>query len=112
MNNASQNKFQSEQLRAVREHLTDSEKKALSRLTMRFGAWMLFLASIGPTTAALHGTFRIVLVVVWAVLFLGSFIFIMSSLGNFYCSTDWGKQHGYSSKTFRFFELPQIKIRK
>jgi hypothetical protein len=109
MNQASQNKFQSEQLRAVREHLTDSEKKALSRLMTRFGVWMLFLASIGSTTAALHGTFGIVLIAVWAVLFFGSFIFMMSSLSKFYCSTDWGRQHGYSPKTFRFFELPQIR---
>lgn len=109
MNNASQNNFQSEQLRAVREHLTESEKKALSRLMTRIGVWMLFLAGIGPTTAALHGAFGIALVAVWTVLFLGSFVFVMSSLSKFYCSTDWGKEHGYSHKTFRFFTWPSSR---
>ena len=108
MNNTSQNRFQSEQLRAVREHLTEPEKKGLSRLMTRFSVWMLFLAGIGSTTAALHGTFGVILVALWAVLFLGSFIFMMSSLSKFYCSTDWGRQHDYSPKTFRFFELPSI----
>jgi hypothetical protein len=109
MNSDSSNRFQSEQLREVRSHLTEAEKQLLKRWMTRFGIWMLLLASIGSSTAALHGILAIILVVVWAVLFLGSFIFGMTSLSKFYCSTDWGKKHGYSHKTFRFFELPLRK---
>jgi hypothetical protein len=66
---------------------------------------MLFLASIGSTTAALHGTLAIVLVVCWAIVFLGSVVYGMVVLSRFYCATDWGRKHGYSEKTFRFFDL-------
>jgi hypothetical protein len=103
------NPFQSEQFREVRKHLTDAEKRSFGRLVGRFGIWMLFLGSIGPTTAALHGSLQVVLVIIWFILFLGSGIWMMSSLSKFYCSTDWGRQRGYSHKTFRFFSFPNRK---
>ncbi len=106
MNDERSNRFQSEQLKEVRRHLTDAEKQSLQRLMTRLAVLVLPLAAVGPLVVALHGVLRIVLLVVWAVAFLGSFIFVMSSLSKFYCSTDWGRQHGYSHKTFRFFSVP------
>ncbi len=103
MNHDGTNRFQSEQLREARRHLTDAEKQSLTRWVMRFGIWMVFLAGIGSSTAGLHGKLALILVAVWAALFLGSFLFGMSSLSKFFCSTEWGRQQGYSHKTFRFF---------
>ncbi len=60
MNHGSSNRFQSEQLREVRAHLTEAEKRALACWTRRFGIWMLFLAGIAPTTATVHGTQAII----------------------------------------------------
>jgi hypothetical protein len=100
------NRFLSEQLREVRAHLTVAEKQSLARLMRRFGACMLFLATIGSSTLALHGTLSIVLVAAWAVVFLQTSLLMMVSLSKFYCSTDWGKRQGYSHKTFRFFVWP------
>jgi Flp pilus assembly protein TadB len=99
-------KLQSQQLREVRAHLTEAERQSLARGMRRFAIWMLFLAGIGSSTAALHGTLAIILVAAWAVLFLGSFLLGMSWLSKFYCTTVWAKQHDYSEKTFRLFAWP------
>jgi hypothetical protein len=109
MSHNAPNRFLSEQLREVRAHLTDGERQSLTRLITRFGAWILFLAAVGSTTLALHGTLSLVLVAAWVVVLLESSILMMVSLSKFYCSTDWGKQHGYSHKTFRFFVWPHGK---
>jgi hypothetical protein len=109
MSHNASNRFLSLQLREVRAHLTDNERQSLTRLIRRFGACILFLAAVGSSTLALHGTLSIALVAAWAVVFLESSLLMMVSLSKFYCSTDWGKQHGYSHKSFRFFVWPHGK---